>query len=77
MTIREATGDRLRVPAQPRTTVYTLVGAAAHWKRTATGNLRLRSANQPLSEQGTLAPDHASAWPAVHSQRIATPSLIR
>jgi len=68
VTIREATGDRLLVLAQPRTTVNTLVGAAAHWKRTATGNLRLRSANQPLSEQGTwhlTTPVHGQ--PSIHN----------
>jgi hypothetical protein len=53
VTIREATYDRLPVLVQPRTTVNTLVGAAADGKTTATGNLRLRSGYQPLSLQGT------------------------
>ena len=53
VTIREATYDRLLLLAQPRTTVNTLVRATAGGKSTATGNLRLRSGNQPLPEQGT------------------------
>jgi hypothetical protein len=72
VTIREATGDRLPALVQPRTTINTLVGAAAGWKRTATGNLRPRAGTSRCPSRELLAPTTpANDRPSMHNARDA------